>query len=431
MAPEKKRWLILVAGIVANLCMGTAYASSVFAAPILKLLSLTIVNPQGATVPDMTKWALAFSINLGCLPVGMLLAGPLTDRKGPRVTVAAMGALFAAGMFLAGFSSSYAWFLATFGVMMGIGSGGAYGAVVAAAVRWFPDRRGLASGLTVGALGLGTVLITPLAEILVKSQGVLGSFKIFGILFLVILVLASLVVANPPAGYCPAGWTPPPPSAKAPAAADLDWRQMLGTPRFWLLFTMYATGSFAGLMVISQAKPIAMMLDKSLFANPDRQNAFAASMVMALALANGGGRIAWGFISDKIGRMASLAAMFLVTLATMAALAAAPGLAKSPASLAVALCLIGFCFGGYLGTFPALCAEAFGIRNAAVNYAVLFFSFSVGAVSGPYAAGYVKNATGGYGGAFTMAAVVAALGLLVTLGTMLGARKAAPSQLAD
>ncbi|MCE5200313.1 MAG: OFA family MFS transporter [Armatimonadota bacterium] len=436
---DTRRWLILLAGILANLCQGAAYASSVFAKPMLAHLGcmipkmipgpggIKVPDPSGAMVPDMTKWALAFSINLACLPIGMLLCGKLADKHSSRLVVVIGGLLFGAGMFLAGFSNSLIMFYLTFGVMMGLGSGAAYGAIVASAVRWFPDFRGLASGLAVGALGFGSFVIPPVAVRLIAmgsspETGVVLAFKVLGIAFLAIIVLASLVMVNPPADYKPAGFVPKVAAGKAAPSEGLSWTQMLAKGKFWLLYLTYACGAFSGLMIISQASPIAQSMTKDIInlKDPKAMAEAGAAIAALLGLANAAGRIFWGAVSDKVGRLISLAFMFLITAITMFML---PKLVGSTGSYKIAAVLIGLCFGGYLGTFPSLCADAFGAKNMAVNYGILFSGFSVAALVGPYVAAAINKSNGSYAQAFVVAGVVSIAGFLLSIILKIGDRK--------
>lgn len=404
-----KRWLILLAGFLGNLCQGAAYSSSVFAVPMLTHLGLTIMK-NGKPAPDMAKWALAFSMNLGMLFIGMLLAGKIADQKGPRICVMVGGTVFGLGMLLGGFAHSFIQFALTFGIMMGLGSGIAYGAIVATSIRWFPDMRGLASGLTVGALGLGTVIIVLLADVLMgpepgRVQTVAYSFKLLGASFLVIMVISSLIMTNPPTGFvvgkaAVVGGT-------APAASEMTWKEMMSTGRFWMLYILYACGAFSGLMIISQAKQIYLDIPVA-----GAKLGMASWFVIAIAMANAFGRFAWGTVSDWIGRMWALTLMFLITGVTMFML---PKLSTEPSMINIAGIFIGLCFGGYLGTFPALCGEAFGVKNMAVNYALLFSAFSLAAITGPYVGGYIKNTTGAYDKAFTVAAIVCTVGFVLAL----------------
>lgn len=411
MSLDKRRWLILLAGIVANLCQGAAYASSIFAKPVLEFLHCMVAK-NGHIGPDMNKWAFAFSLNLGMLPVGMLLSGKLADQKSPRLVVAIGALLFGGGMFLAGYTSNINWFFVTFGIMMGLGSGSAYGAIVSTAVRWFPDRRGLASGLAVGALGFGPAVIAPVALSLMAhapagSVPVLFTFKVLGIAFLIAMGLAALATSNPPKGYKPEGFTPSP-AAKAVSGINFTWTQMLGTGKFWVLYVMYACGAFSGLMIISQASPIA----KEIAGDPAQIAIFAAKAVSVIAIANAAGRVVWAYISDLIGRMPALCAMFLITAIAMFVL---PQFAAQQNTFMIDAILIGICFGGYLGTFPSLCADSFGSTGMAVNYALLFSAFAVAAIAGPKVGAIIKMSTGSYSQAFIIAGVVSAVGFLTAL----------------
>ncbi|HEY3298648.1 MAG TPA: MFS transporter, partial [Armatimonadota bacterium] len=212
MSLDTRRWLILFWGLLANLCQGAAYASSVFAVPVL--MHFNCMTPAGK--PDMTKWAMAFSLELAMLPIGMLLTGKIADQRSPRAIVLIGALLFGGGIMLAGFAPSLLVFYAGFGILAGLGSGCAYGAIVSTSVRWFPDRRGMASGLAVGALGFGPVAIVPAAEMLMRGgnpgDAAMFAFKVLGAAFLVIMAIASIFMVNPPKGYAPANFTPSTPA---------------------------------------------------------------------------------------------------------------------------------------------------------------------------------------------------------------------------
>lgn len=398
---QKKARLILIAGVLANLCQGAAYSFSVFKGPLKAHLGCT-----------ETQIALAFSLAIGFLPVGMLLSGRFADRGSPRLVVALGGLLFGLGMFLAGFSNTTLWLYATFGLMMSLGNGAAYGAVVATAVKWYPHRRGMAGGIVVSALGLGTVIVAPVAQqmIDVPSLGVLGAFKVLGAAFIVITLGASFFIVNPPAGYGAEAETN---SQTRASAENLDWKQMLARPRFWLLYVIYIAGAFSGLMVVSQASSIGQELT--------RLSAGAASVIVGiLGLANALGRLSWGTVSDRIGRFPTLSIMFAITALVMFGFST---LAGSSAGLIAAILLVGLCYGGYLGTFPSICADAFGSRNLTVNYGLLFSAFSLSGVLGPRVGAVLKESTGGYGTSFAVACGVAVFGLVLCLLASLSDRR--------
>jgi OFA family oxalate/formate antiporter-like MFS transporter len=398
--------------------MGAAYASSVFAKPLLSFLNLTKMGPAGVLVPDMSKWAFAFSLNLACLPLGMLLAGKIADAKGPKIVVIGGGILFGLGMILTGYTNSLTWLYSTFGIMMGIGSGAAYGAIVSTAVRWFPDKRGLASGLAVGALGIGTLVIAPVAQNLMSNvpQGqvaVLYAFKVLGAAFLLIISLAAIFMSNPPIGFKPANWTPPATKSANAGATDFKWSQLFGKVEFWLLYLMYISGAFAGLMIISQASPISQSMTKLTAAS-------AVGIVAIIGLSNALGRVFWGFISDLFGRLNALLLMYILTAVAMFLL---PQFALQKSTLLICVLTVGACFGGYLGTFPSVCADYFGTKNLTVNYALLFSAFSIAAIAGPMVGAKIFVLSQSYTNAFIIAGVVSSAGMLLTIVTKIVSKK--------
>lgn len=399
MALNKKRWLIIVAGIVGNACCGAGYAFSVFKKPLIAVLS--------CTDPQVT---LAFSLSMVFLPVGMLLSGAIAKRRGPRIVIAVGGVIFGLGMFLAGFSRSLFWLYATFGLMVSLGQGMSYGTIIATAVRWFPDRKGLASGLVVSALGVGTLIVAPVARALITSVGVLSTLKILGGAIFVIICTASLFITDPPKSIVSDVTAEQLPNRDN----DLSWREMLARPLFWMLFVLYILGAFTGLMIISQASDIAQKMTGL--------TAIAASFVVGmLGAANSIGRFFWGGISDRIGRFTALAAMCGITAVIMFLL---PSLAVHRAGLIVAYLLIGLCYGGCLGTFPSLCADSFGTKDVAINYALLFTAFSVAGIIGPRVGAVLLERTGAYTTAFALTAGISATGMLLFIGVKLVKQRA-------
>ncbi len=404
-----KRWLILLVGLVANLCQGMAYTSSVFMLPLGEALG----RPRAEW---SREWGFIFAMCLAFLPVGMIMSGKLADYGKTRFTVLLGAILFGGGLFLAGFGSSVAWIAVTLGIMTSIGSGSAYGTIIGTMVRWFPDKRGLASGLAVGAVGVGPIVLAPIASYCTDAYGVMNMFKILGIASLIAMGLAALYVQNPPENYRPAGWTPPAPSGtgakNAAAVADLDWKQILRRSLFWLLYVAYVAGAFAGVLVSGLAAPIGIELAGL---TPSQ----ATGAVMLFALCNAGGRVIWGFLSDKFGRVFMLAMAFIITAAAMFTLY---GYVHTPGVYLPCLMAAGLCYGGVLGTFPSLSADSFGVKNAAMNLAVLFSSFSIVALVAPQVVAFYRN--GGpneYPKAFLVAGAIAAIGLVLSI--MIARRK--------
>lgn len=403
---DTKRWMVIVAGVLANLCQGAAYSFSVFKGPLKDRLGCS-----------ETEVALTFSISVALLPVGMLASGKLADRRSPGLVVAAGGLVFGLGMFLAAYAHSLAALYLTLGAMLSIGNGAAYGAVVSASVKWFPDRRGMASGMVVGALGIGTVIMAPLAQRMIDSPalGLSGAFKVLGAAFIVITLIASRFVSNPPPGYAPAGFVPRVDPTTRPQE-ELPWTRMIAKARFWVLYTMYLTGAFSGLMLASQASSIAQEVSGL--------SAAAGSLIVSVfGLANATGRMFWGAVSDRIGRFEALSLMFAVTAAVMFSFGS---MAAGAAGLTLAVLLVALCYGGYLGVFPSVCADTFGSANLTVNYGIMFSGFSLAGVLGPRVGAALRESSGSYGSSFTAAGIVAAAGLLIVLVARSGDRRDAP-----
>jgi OFA family oxalate/formate antiporter-like MFS transporter len=190
MTKTPNRWLILGAAIITNLCLGAGYAWSVFQSALLEVNA-----PLNWT---QSQTSVAFSISFAMVPVGMIIFGPKVDRQGPKKFVFLGGILFGLGMFLTGFAKTLPILYLTYGLILGLGIGAAYGAATSVAVKWFPDRKGLAGGLTAAGFGLGPLIVGPIATALIESMGVYNSFKVFGVVLLVIIFFCSTVMVKEP-----------------------------------------------------------------------------------------------------------------------------------------------------------------------------------------------------------------------------------------
>ena len=387
----RNRWLILLASIICNLSIGSAYAWSVFQKPLLSSFPWT---PSEASM--------AFTLSLAVMPVAMIIAGRIQDRQGPRLVMMVGGAMYGIGVFATGFGSSLTFLYLMYGVFGGLGIGTVYSCAIANTVKWFPDKRGLASGLIEAGLGSGAVVFAPIGTLLVQSFGVLSAFKILGITYLVLIIACASIVVKPPANYRPLGWQPPAVTAANPGVTDKNWRDMLTDPMFFVLWVTYTVGAVSGLMLIGHAAPIGQEVIKL-------TASMAALAVSCLALANTGGRIFWGWVSDKIGRYNALITVYATVAAMMFFL---PNVGQF-LPFVVVISLVGSCYGGLLGIFPIITADLFGMKNLGMNYGIMFSAVSAAAVIGPRLAAQVKEASGGYNQAFLVAAVLSGCGIVL------------------
>src|SRR3989475_10078665 len=212
------RWVIAIAGVFFQIALGAVYAWSVFRVPLAKQF--------GWSISEVT---LTFTISIFVLGFAAFFGGLWLNRKGPRVVALTGGALYGLGVFLASFSHDLWWLYLSYGVIGGIGLGLGYIVPVAVLVKWFPDRRGLITGIAVGGFGAGALITAPMATRLIQSVGVLQTFAYLGIGFLVVTVAGGLFMSNPPAGWRPEGWTPTASQVAQRAARELTLGEALRT----------------------------------------------------------------------------------------------------------------------------------------------------------------------------------------------------------
>lgn len=380
MKKEKSRWLILAAAIVTNLSLGAGYAWSVFQAALLE------VNPDWA----LSDTSLAFSISFAMVPVGMIICGPIVDKHGGKKIVFASGLLFGLGMFATGFVNSILMLYLTYGLILGLGIGAGYGTATALTVKWFPDKKGLAGGLTAAGFGSGAIILAPIATSMIDSIGVNDTFKIIGAILLVVICSASFILENPPAKPQVAGVVP---------VSDSTVKEMLRDSNFWILWGVYTFAATSGMMIIGHAASLAEYY--SLGAG--------AVIVMIVGLANTVGRIFWGSVSDKIGRYKTVATMFVVSGAGLMLLNFTEMLGAVAGILG--LICIALSFGGFLGSFPGITAENWGASKAAANYGWMFTAYGIASILGPSLASTIREATGSYSMALIISTIMAVLGI--------------------
>lgn len=356
---------------------------------------------------------LIFSAGLFTFAFVMIMAGRWQDRVGPRIVALLGGIVLGAGYIAASLTGTSYWLMfVCIGIIGGAGIGMGYVCPIAACVKWFPDMKGFITGLAVAGFGAGAFIFIKLGGAwanLVAAHGVNGTYLVFGVIFLVAVVLGSLLLSNPPAGWKPAGWQPP--TAKGGTAlakaADLTQGECVRTPQFWMIWLSFVFSAGCGLMVIGCLKDFGIK-EGGLSAEA------AGTALGLLALFNGLGRVVWGTASQKLGARGALIAMTLLQAVMMFFLL---GMGTQTLALTVAACWIGFNFGGNFALFPLLTAESFGTRNLGANYGAVFTAYGVGGIAGPMLSGGVWDALGSYQWAFIPAGIACllAMALAVTL----------------
>lgn len=396
---SRKRWLILIASCFINLCIGSMYAWSVFSAPMAEYLSQ--LNGIHLTPANLS---IVFVVANSIGPITMITGGKINDKFGPRFVIFVGGLMFGGGMFLSGYATHLDHLILSYGILTGLGLGMVYGATISTSIKFFPDKRGFVGGVTTALFGISSVIIPPIAAMITKEMGVISSFKIIGMAFTLIVCISAFFIDKCPDGFKPHGWQPPV-ANRATAGVNKDWKEMLQTPSFYILITLLTCGAVAGLMCIALASPLAQkMIGMS--------TAAATVVVSTLALFNVLGRISAGIISDKIGRINTLALACLLSIVGLYFLYISGE--GDIETFYFGISIIGASFGSFMGVFPGFTADQFGAKNNSVNFGIMFSGFAVAGYAGPTIMTLIFNATNSYKGAFLIGIGFSVAGLALT-----------------
>ncbi|MEA2038104.1 MAG: OFA family MFS transporter [Nanoarchaeota archaeon] len=398
MKKEKFRWIVVIGALIIQLCLGAIYSWSVFVNPLKEGYSFTTTQTQ-----------IIFAVALATFAIVMVFAGKWQDKVGPKKVAITGGILLGLGYILARFTGgSFYGLVATIGLIGGAGIGFGYVCPIAACVKWFPDKRGLITGLAVAGFGAGAWIFAQVASSLIASVGLSATFMTLGVIFLVAVVLSSFLLVNPPDGWLPKGFKADVKKTgkKTAKTIELTWQKMLKTKQFWFLWLMFTFGAAAGLMVIGNLKPFGVYSGMTA--------AVAGSAVGILALFNGAGRIIWGFTSDKIGRTVAMTVMFVLQGVMMLYLMK---MGTTALLLGVAAAWIGFNFGGNFALFPSATADFFGTKHLGANYGFVFTAYGVAGIIGPILGGKVFDLTGSYVYAFVPSGILCIVAALLAFMT--------------
>jgi len=402
--PKTHRWPVVVGAVLIQLCLGAIYAWSVFAS------KLKDAEDAGGGGWSNARTQIVFSVGLAMFALVMVFAGRKLATWGPQRLAMIGGLLLGAGYAIGGIGGGTNFWVVLIGVGFVGGAGIGFGYVVPIAVgmRWFPDRKGMISGVAVAGFGFGALLWIKLAGNwgdLLESIGIGWTFVIYGGIFAALVVFGSTMMRMPPAGWLPAGYTPP--EKTAAGGAGFSPREMLKTPQFYLIFLAFVASAGVGLMatgLMKQAPIDALMSGNSLTEAQAKAIAETAAAV-CFALANGIGRLVWGAVSDRLGRKPSL---FILTATQGAVLLLFMTMAETQAMLYVGATLIGFNFGGNFALFPSITADKFGNDTVGRNYPWVFLSYGAGGIIFPILGGMLGDAKN-----FPLAYTIAGISCLV------------------
>jgi OFA family oxalate/formate antiporter-like MFS transporter len=418
MAEQKtmNRGLIVLGALVIQLCLGAIYAWSVFT-PKLRAAVM-----DGGFGFSATHTQAVFSVGLVTFAVVMVLAGRWQAKVGPRLVALSGGILLGLGYILAKFlGGTFMGQVICIGLIGGAGIGLAYVCPIAVGMKWFPDKKGMITGLAVAGFGFGALIWIKLAGSwggLIDSMGILNVFGLYGVIFLVAVSLASLVMVNPPKGWTPPGYVPPAPGGDAKkgiGCVELQPAQMLRTPQFYMVWIVFVFSSMAGLMTIGIIKLFGIdELQASGMSAVEASAIAGTAMAVFYSLANGIGRIVWGTLSDKLGRKKSI---FLMTATQGVMMLLFYFMGGTPGLLYLGAAIIGFNFGGNFSLFPTCTSDFFGPMHVGQNYGWMFTAYGVGGIVGPIMAGMFKDS-----GSWLPAFIISGILCLVAAGIALATR---------
>jgi OFA family oxalate/formate antiporter-like MFS transporter len=388
------RWTIAIAGIFLQIALGAVYAWSVFRVPLSKQF--------GWSISEVT---LTFTISIFVLGFAAFFGGLWMARKGPRIVALTGAVLYGLGVFLASFSANKLWWLyLSYGFIGGLGLGLGYIVPVAVLVKWFPDRRGLITGIAVGGFGAGALITAPVATQLIQTVGVLPTFAYLGLGYFIIAIIAALFMQNPPEGYRPPGWTPTAKETAQRATHDFVLGEALKRWQWWVLWSILFLNTSAGISLISQEGPV--------FQELTRVSAITAGELVGIAsLGNGVGRVFWAWMSDLITRRVTFAVMFIMQVALFLLL---PKITL-PWVITTVTFIILMCYGGGFGTMPAFTADYFGPKNVGPIYGLMLTAWSFASAFGPLLIARMRETTGNYASALDVIAGVMAISILLPI----------------
>jgi OFA family oxalate/formate antiporter-like MFS transporter len=397
------RWHVVLGAILIQLCLGAIYAWSVFT-PALIAAGWSKLDTQ-----------IVFSVGLASFALVMVLAGGAMRKWGPRTLAVAGGLILGSGYVLAGLAGGTNFWAVLLGVGLvgGAGIGLAYVVPIAVGMRWFPDHKGLITGLAVAGFGFGAMGWVKFAGEwghLLADHGLSVTFMVYGLTFAALVLVGSLWMRMPPKGWAPEGYVAPQ-NAIGAGGEDFTTTEMLNTPQFYLIFLTFAVSAGAGLMSIGLMKLYPMeALQANGYSMLEASAIAGTAMAVFFSIANGIGRIVWGTLSDLLGRkrsvilMAASQGLVLLNFTT---------LAGDEYLLYLGATLIGFNFGGNFALFPALTADEFGNKTIGQNYPYIFLSYGVGGILFPLLGGMLGD-LGNFPLAFTVCGVACLIGALAS-----------------
>jgi len=394
MPSQPNRWTVAVAGVIMQISLGAVYAWSVFRIPLTRTCGWTI-----------SQVTFAFTLAILMLGFAAFVGGLWMRRSGPRVVAMVAGFLYGGGVALASLSAGRLyWLYLSYGVIGGIGIGLGYIVPVATLVKWFPDKRGMITGIAVAGFGAGALITAPIASRLISSAGVLRTFAILGMIYFVAVTIPAFFMKDPPPNYRPAGWVPSAAQQKERSTKIYNLSEALRTWQWYALWALLFLNTSAGISIISQAAPMAQE-------TTGVTAVAAAGLVGIISIANGAGRFLWAWLSDLVGRRWVFLSMFVLQAVLFFILPRV----QSFAGFTILCFIVLLCYGGGFGTMPAFAADYFGAENVGSIYGLMLTAWGFAGLLGPTLIANIRQSTGRYSHALSVIAVIMLCSAIIPL----------------
>lgn len=379
---SKRKWLVVAGAVLIQLCIGAVYTWSLFNEPLVSKFGW-----------KKSSVVFTFSITIAIFSLFTIVGGKLLNRLRVR-WVASIGAvIMGLGFMLSSTANSILQLYLYYGFIGGMGIGIAYVCPLSTCIKWFPKKRGFITGIIVGAFGLGSLLFKSVAQYFISSRGVSEAFFFLGAIYMILSLFGAQFLQLPSENTIYKINSNDSPS-------EFKTKEMLNTGVFYLLWLIFLLGCVSGLKIIGLAKDIGVEL-------VNLSTETAANTVSIIAIFNASGRLFWGAVSDRIGRIKTVRFMFVITGCAM--------IIKSTVALnfpvfLITTAMIALCFGGFLAVFPTITADYFGMKNLAVNYGLMFQANGMAAIIGPLVAASIP-----FKASFILAAVLSIIAFMLTL----------------
>ncbi|WP_289891470.1 OFA family MFS transporter [Virgibacillus pantothenticus] len=376
----KNRWLIATAAVGIHISIGSAYAWSVFTKPMVAQYGW-----------ETTEISLAFSIAIFCLGFSAAFMGRFVEKQGPRKSGMLAALFFGIGVAGSGLATTYEslhMLYLFYGIIGGIGLGIGYIAPVSTLVKWFPDRRGLATGLAIMGFGFAALLSGPAAAAFIHSIGISNTFYLLGAIYFIVMTLSAQYLAPPPEGWAPKGFVNNQQHGKKQIKQDLSEltaNEAIKTRRFWMLWFMLFINVTCGIAIISVASPMAQEIAKM-------SALAAAAMVGIMGLFNGGGRLGWASLSDYIGRPNVYTVFFIIQVIAFFMLP----FADNAILFQVLIFAILTCYGGGFASIPAYIGDMFGTKQLGAIHGYILTAWAMAGIAGPLLLSLIYDTTKSY-----------------------------------